>query len=427
MSGWQARCRREVVNPQSLNLPTRRKLNLPPSHTSDFMAGVSSGKGAMAQTTHSAPPAFTMGIEEEYLLVDPDTGALTAAPAELMAACAERLDSQFSPEFKACQVEVGTRVCATVNEARDDLKHLRTTVAECAADFGLAPIAASCHPFADWKDQHHTDKDRYNDLERALGGVARRMLICGMHVHIGIESRETRIDLMNQLSYFLPHLLALSTSSPFWQGQDTGLASYRLTVFDNLPRTGLPPRLTGWAEYDRTVHILTDLDIIEDSTKIWWDLRPSHRYPTLESRICDVAPRLEDALTLAALIQCLTRMLWRLSQKNQRWRIYDHFLIYENRWRAQRFGTSEGLIDFGRHAIVPMAELVEELIELIEEDAGVLGCTQEIHAARDMLVRGTSSDRQRRVYAGAHEADLDHQGALLAVVHHLIEEFRADL
>ncbi len=373
------------------------------------------------------PPAFTMGIEEEYLLVDPETCALAEAPEAMMAACAERLEGQFSPEFLACQVEIGTRVCKDIDEARKDLKNLRATVAEVANDFGLAPIAASCHPFADWKDQHHTDKQRYNDLQRALAGVARRMLICGQHVHIGIDDHETRIDLLNQLTYFLPHLLALSTSSPFWQGEDTGLSSYRLTVFDNLPRTGLPPRFTGWPEYERTVNVLTRLNIIEDSSKIWWDLRPSHAFPTIESRICDVSPRLEDTLTIAALTQCLTRMLWRMSKSNLRWRIYDTFLIGENRWRAQRFGASAGLIDFGEVTIKPMADLAQEMLHLIEEDAGVLRCTEEVHRIPDMVENGTSSDRQRRVFTASIEAGKSKKEALCDVVRHLIEEFTADL
>ncbi len=376
----------------------------------------------MASTT-----AFSMGIEEEYLLVDPDTCELATAPEAMMDACAKRLEGQFSPEFLACQVEVGTRVCADISAARDDLKRLRATVCEVAREYGLAPIAASCHPFADWSEQHHTDKERYNDLERALAGVARRMLICGMHVHIGIEDKDARIDLINQMTYFLPHLLALSTSSPFWKGQDTGLASYRLTVFDNLPRTGLPPRLSGWSEYERTVNVLTGLDIIEDSTKIWWDLRPSHRFPTIESRICDVTPRLEDALTLAALTQCLARMLWRISRSNMRWRIYDTFLVGENRWRAQRFGAAEGMIDFGSREIKPMAGLLEELFDLIEVDAAVLGCTREVHRAPELLEDGTSSTRQRRVYAEARDAGKEHQEALCEVVRHLMEEFSADL
>ncbi|MBT8417303.1 MAG: carboxylate-amine ligase [Silicimonas sp.] len=374
----------------------------------------------------SSPP-FTMGIEEEYLLVDPENCALVPAPEAMMAACAARLEDQVSPEFKACQVEIGTRVCASVDEAREDLKRLRSTVSEVAEEHGLAVIAASCHPFGDWKEEHHTDKDRYNDLEVALAGVARRLLISGMHVHIGIDDPDLRVDLMNQLAYFLPHLLALSTSSPYWQGVDTGLACYRLTVFDNLPRTGLPPRFSGWGEYERTVQVLCDLEVIEDATKIWWDLRPSDRYPTVESRICDVSPRIEDTLTIAALIQSLTRMLWRLSKKNQRWRIYDRFLVSENRWRAQRFGVAEGLIDFGRREIVPMPVLIDELLELIEEDAGVLMATASVERARDIAANGTSADRQRRTYAEARKGGAEHHEALCAVVRHLIDEFKADL
>ena len=375
----------------------------------------------------SGTPDFTIGIEEEYLLIDPATGALAPAPQAMMEACEEKLAKQVSPEFKAAQVEIGTRVCKTVGEARDDLRRLRSTIVEVADDYGLKPIAVSCHPSADWKQASRTDRDRYNDLERALAGVARRMLISGMHVHVGIPDQDMRIDLMNQLAYFLPHLLALSTSSPFWQGEDTGLSSYRLTVFDNLPRTGLPPKLDDWSEYDKMVKTLINLGIIEDSTKIWWDLRPSHRYPTLETRICDVMPRMEDTLTIAALIQCLSRMLWRLSRKNQRWRIYDRFLIGENRWRAQRFGATEGLIDFGRRAVVDMEELVAELIELVEEDAGVLRCTDEIQRALSIATDGTSSDRQRRVYAASIEAGESHEQALKAVVDHLAEEFVLDL
>ena len=372
-------------------------------------------------------PDFTIGIEEEYLLVDAATGGLSEAPAALMADCAERLQGQFSPEFKACQVEIGTRPCQTVGEARDELRKLRATVAEVAGAHGLAPIAVSCHPSADWKHAHHTDKDRYNDLERALGGVARRLLISGMHVHVGIAREEMRIDLLNQMTYFLPHLLALSTSSPFWQGEDTGLASYRLTVFDNLPRTGLPPRFESWGEYERTVAVLTDLGIIEDSTKIWWDMRPSHRFPTIESRICDVSPRIEDALCIAGLTQCLARMLWRLSRNNQRWRLYDRFLLGENRWRAQRFGVREGLIDFGQRKIVSLADLMDELLELIEEDAGVLRCIEEVQRARTIARDGTSSDRQRRVLAASLDSGASRDEALLAVTQSLMAEFTEGL
>jgi carboxylate-amine ligase len=375
----------------------------------------------------TADPEFTIGIEEEYLLVDAETFDLAVAPDAMMDACRAEMEGQVSPEFLQCQIEIGTRVCAGVTDAREDLKRLRACVSSQARKHGLHPIAVSCHPFADWKKQHHTDKDRYNQLRQALGGVARRMLICGMHVHVGIPDPEMRIDLMNQLTYFLPHLLAMSTSSPYWQGEDTGLSSYRLTVFDNLPRTGLPPRLDSWAAYDRSVSALVNLGVIEDSSKIWWDLRPSARFPTIEARICDVSPRLEMTLSLAALTQCLTRMLWRLSRKNQRWRIYDGFLLGENRWRAQRYGTSEGLIDLGRRAIVPFGELLEELIELVAEDAKALACTAEIAALRDHIADGTSADRQRRVLAASKADGKGDQIAMQDVVRHLIEEFHADL
>ncbi|MCV2891937.1 carboxylate-amine ligase [Lentibacter sp. XHP0401] len=372
-------------------------------------------------------PDFTIGIEEEYLLVDRESLALARAPEKMMQACADALEGQFSPEFLECQVEIGTKVCANVGEAREDLKRLRSTVARIAGEHGLAPIAASCHPFSDWRDQHHTPKERYNELHDDLAGVVQRLLICGCHVHVGIPEKSMRIDLVNQLKYFLPHLLALSCSSPFWQGHDTGLSCYRLSVFDNLPRTGLPPRMESWDEFDRSIEVLVELGVIEDSSKVWWDLRPSSRFPTIESRICDVSPRMETALTLAALIQSLTRMLWRLAMKNQRWRIYDNFLISENRWRAQRYGVSEGLIDLGAREIVPFNELVEELITLVEEDAGILGCRQEVEHAREIAAKGNAADLQRQVYKEARAAGQDKDAALGSVVTYLIDEFHAGL
>ena len=375
----------------------------------------------------SDEPALTIGVEEEYLLVDRDSLDLAAAPEALMQACVEDLEGRVSPEFLQCQIEVGTGVCETVGDAREELRHLRSTVSRRAAEHNLAPIATGCHPFGDWKTQDHTRKERYETLERQMAGVARRMLICGMHVHVGIEERATRIDLMPQLSYFLPHLLALSTSSPFWQSEDTGLASYRVSVFDNMPRTGLPPVFSSWSEYERTAQVLIELGLIEDTTKIWWDLRPSHGFPTLETRICDVCPRLEHTLSLAAMVQAVTRMLWRLKSRNQSWRRYGRFLISENRWRAQRYGTSEGLIDFGRGAIVPVDELMEELVAMVEEDAGVLSSSREIEGLRDMAAGGTSSERQRAVLSQAVEGGASREEGLRAVVAHLVEEFHADL
>ena len=372
-------------------------------------------------------PDFTIGIEEEYLLVDRETLKLAEAPAGLMEACKAELDDQVSPEFLQCQIEIGTHVCGTVAQAREDLRKLRRSVATQAEAFGLAPIAASCHPFAAWREQHHTDRDRYNDLRRDLGGVARRLLISGMHVHVGLPDEEDRIDILNQLTYFLPHLLALSASSPFWQGEDTGLASYRLTIFDNLPRTGLPPQFTSWSAYERTVEAIVGLGLIEDSSKIWWDLRPSARFPTIEARICDVSPRIETALTLAALIQSLTRFLWRLKSQNRRWRMYDNFLLEENRWHAMRYGISNGLIDLGQRKLVPFADLVDELIELVSEDAEALGCLAEVENTRRILAEGTSADQQRRVYQDAIEAEMPVDQALHAVVRHLMAEFHEGL
>jgi carboxylate-amine ligase len=372
-------------------------------------------------------PEFTIGIEEEYLLVDRDSRALAVAPERFMDACRADLQEQVSPEYKKCQVEIGTRVCRTVGAARDDLRRLRATVSRHAAASGLVPIAASCHPFSDWRDQHHTDKERYHGLERDLAGVARRLLICGCHVHVGIADNALRIDLLRQMTYFLPHLLALSTSSPFWQGEDTGLASYRVSVFDNLPRTGLPPAYESWAEFERSVGVLVDLGIIEDSSKIWWDIRPSHRYPTLETRIMDVSPRAEDALTLAAVTQVVLRMLWRLRTHNQRWRIYDRFLVGENRWRAQRYGITEGLIDFGANTIVPFAQLMTELIELTGEDADALGCRADLERVLTITASGTSAERQRAVLGQAIARGADREAAMLQVVDHLIEEFHRDL
>ncbi|MBS1301274.1 carboxylate-amine ligase [Loktanella sp. SALINAS62] len=372
----------------------------------------------MTQTPH-----FTIGIEEEYLLVDARTCALMPTPDALMADLVDALGDRVTSEFLNCQVEVGTDICNTIADARADLGHLRSTVARLAQNYGLRPIAASCHPFADWKQQNRTDKPRYNQLDNDLGAVARRMLIGGMHVHVGLPDKDMRISLMNQLSYFLPHLLALSASSPFWQGRDTGLASYRMTVFDSMPRTGLPPRMAGWAMYQRRVQTLVDLGVIEDATKIWWDLRPSANFPTLETRICDVSPRMENTLTLAAVIQALVRMLWRRTQDGKPWRETDPLIVSENRWRAQRYGVSEGLIDSGENRVVPFAELMEDLLDLIGEDIDALNSRAEATRVRDIAAQGTDADRQRRVRQQALDKGADDHAALCAVVHALADVF----
>jgi glutamate---cysteine ligase / carboxylate-amine ligase len=368
-------------------------------------------------------PEFTLGIEEEYFLVDRSTRDVVGDPPKAMLAeCGALLGEQVSPEFLRSQIEIGSRVCATLDEARADLPRLRRTIASVAARYGMAPIAAATHPFARWEAQRTTERVRYRSLESDLQGVGRRLAICGMHVHIGIPDDELRIDLLNQASYFLPHLLALSTSSPFWQGDNTGLKSYRLAVFDEMPRTGTPERFASWGEYRRHVDILVGAGLIEDATKLWWDLRPSDRFPTLEMRITDCCTTLEDTLSIAALFRCLLRMLWRLKRENQRWRLYARMLIDENRWRAQRYGFDQGLVDFGRGAIVPYAELLEEILVLVDPHARYFGCLGEVSHAREILARGTSAHRQLAVFEEARAAGAAPADALAAVVDWLIAE-----
>ena len=368
-------------------------------------------------------PAFTLGIEEEYLLVDRETRDLASnPPPELFEAAKEALGERVSPEFLRAQIEVGTGICASLDEARTQLRHFRTTIGDLAARYNLAPIAASTHPFADWTRQIHTDRERYNVLARDLQALGRRLMICGMHVHVGLEDPELRIDLMSQASYFLPHLLALSTSSPFWAGEETGLKSYRLAVFDELPRTGLPEIFDSWGEYERHLKVLVKAGLIEDGSKLWWDLRPSARFPTLELRITDACTYLEDSLCLAAMFRCILRMLYRLRRSNQRWRRYAAMLIDENRWRAQRYGIDEGLVDFGKGEIAPVPGLVEEIIDLVRPDAQFFGCEKELTHARKIIARGTSAHRQVAVYRRAIDDGIEHDLALRLVVDQLMTE-----
>jgi carboxylate-amine ligase len=368
-------------------------------------------------------PSLTIGIEEEYHLVDVRTRALaTEAPPDFIAECERVLGPQVSPEFLRSQIEVGTRPCRTLGEARDDLRRLRAGIVSSAAHHGLAPIAASTHPFARAGQAPHTDRERYHALARDLAGVGRRLLISGMHVHIGIEDDEQRIDLMNQLRYFLPHLLMLTTSSPFWEGEDTGLKSWRLAIFRELPRTGLPGRFNSWDEYRQTVDVLVRGKVMEDASKIWWDLRPSARFQTLEMRITDICTSSEDAVTVAALFVCIARMLHRLRRNNQSWRGYPVFLLEENRWRAQRYGLQGSLFDFGRGELVPYADLLEEILAIIHEDAVALGCLDEVLGARRILAEGTSADRQVACFARALAAGASRQEALETVVDQLVVE-----
>ena len=368
-------------------------------------------------------PSFTLGVEEEYLLVDKETRGLVIDPPEtLMAEAEEKCGAQVTSELLRSQIEVGTRVCSNIQEVREDLSRLRRNIIDVAGNHGLAPIAASTHPFSEWSDQKHTEKDRDDQLTHEMQGAARRLVICGMHVHVGIDDDELRIDLMNQMSYFLPHLLALSCSSPFWMGRDTGLKSYRLTIFDALPRTGVPERFSSWAEYERHVGIMKDAGLIEDSTRIWWDLRPSGRFPTLETRIMDVCTRVNDTLALTALLACIMRMLYRLRTRNQRWRLYTPMLIRENRWRAMRYSYDEGLIDLAKGQVVPFVDLMSELCSLISEDAKALDCEKEVKGVHDILTRGTSAHRQLKDYELERASGASSKEALKSVVDTLIAD-----
>ena len=374
-------------------------------------------------------PSFTLGIEEEYLLVDRDSrDAASDPPQEIFEECESRAgDGQVTHELLRSQIEVDTRVCHSVAEAREDLARLRRLASDVAASYGLAPIAASTHPFADWHMQERTDRSRFQLIARDMRSLSRRNLVCGMHVHVGIEDDDLRVELMNQFAHYLPLLLALSTSSPFWQGDNTGLKSYRLTVFDGFPRTGLPARFTNYADYKHQVGILKQAGVIPDATFIWWDLRLSARFPTLESRIADMCTRLDDAASIAALTQSILHYLYRMRREGQRSRVYPRFLINQNRWHAMRYGCDEGLVDFDNARIVPVAELLSETVEKVSVDAEALGCTAELEHALEIPRRGTSAHLQLECYERALSQGKSTANALHDVVDWLVTETVRDL
>ncbi|MDH3218760.1 MAG: carboxylate-amine ligase [Gammaproteobacteria bacterium] len=371
----------------------------------------------------ASEPAFTIGVEEEYLLVDLDTGELVdAAPEGLIEDCDHAFPDQVHPELLQCQIEIGTRPRQQMADVHQDLVDLRSIVGEVASRYGVGVIASSTHPWASWRTQRYSVQERYRLLSEHMQAVMQRMTICGMHVHVGVEPDALRFDLLNQVTYILPHLLALSTSSPFLEGRDTGLKSFRIALYSELPRTGLPEQYDNEADYQREVDVLVETGVIQDASRIWWDIRPSIRYPTLEMRISDVCTLVEDAVCIAAIYRCWLRMLWRLKCNNQRWRRYSNFLISQNRWLAMRYGMERGLIDFGKRALVPYAELLEELLAIIEPDAEHFGCAAEVAHARTIVERGTSADRQRAAYTVAKAAGADEKAALAAVVNGLRAE-----
>jgi len=377
--------------------------------------------------SRSEPP-FSVGIEEEYLLVNLDSRDVDEnPPAPLLEECTRRGGGQLSPRFLRCQLEASTRVCHSVADARADLARLRNIISEVAGGHGRAPIAASTHPFAKSTRQITTEHEQYFALANEMQGAARRLMVCGMHVHVGVDDDDLRIDLMNQLSYFVPHLLALSCSSPFWEGERTGLMSFRMTLFNSLPRTGLPERFASFAELRRNLDMLIRNGVIEDTNKMWWDVRPNPHYAALEVRVMDSCTSIDDAACLAALVVSLARRLHRLRLENRSWRIYPNMLIAENRWRAMRYSIDGELLDLARGELAPFPRLVKELIELVREDAVELGCLRELEHLETILMHGTSAHRQIRIYEEARAAGASGREALQAVVDFLVNETRANL
>ncbi|XWN28970.1 MAG: carboxylate-amine ligase [Devosia sp.] len=370
---------------------------------------------------------LTIGIEEEYLLIDPETRSLAARPpSEFMVRCKEILGPKVTHEFLQSQVEIGTGVCATVGEARKELMMLRHAVADAAKEYGMRMIAASTHPWAHWREQEPVDMERYRILGAEHRTLARRMSICGMHVHAGIQDKNLRVDVMSQLSYFMPHLLALSTSSPFWEGTDTGLKAFRPIIIGDLPRSGLPEVFESWNDWTELLDDLATTGMVNDPSKIWWDLRPSSRHPTLELRICDICTWADDGLTIAALYQSILAFLLHLRENNQRWRQYRRILVLENKWRAQRYGVEAQMGDFGRRTTKPLADLIEELIDYLKPHADNLGCLAEVEHARTIAKRGTSADHQLRIFNDAVAGGASDHEAQIKVVDWLVEQSVAE-
>ncbi len=359
---------------------------------------------------------YTVGIEEEYQIIDPESRELTSYVQEFLEQGQVVLKDQIKPEFMQSQVEVGSTICADMKEARAEVIRLRSTICKLAHDNGLVVAAASTHPFSMWSRQEVTVKERYFKQLAEMVDLAKRLLIFGMHVHVGIEDRDLRIDVMDQARYFLPHLLALSTSSPFWHGRNTGLKSYRSIVFENLPRSGPPPEFGSWSEYQRFVDLLIKTRCIEDATRIWWDIRPHPTFPTLEFRVTDICTKVDEAVCVAALIQAIVVKLIKLRSNNQTWRRYRHHLITENKWRAVRHGIEGKLLDFGRQQELPTRDLISELLELVDDVVDELGSRADVEYVHTILKEGTSADRQLATYAET--------GDLKAVVDRLVEETR---
>jgi glutamate---cysteine ligase / carboxylate-amine ligase len=376
-------------------------------------------------------PPLTLGVEEEYMIVDPHSRELSPSNQRVLAPGKERLGDYIKAEFMKSQVEIGTRICKDVEEVRTELNRLRQSVISIAHEQGLHIGAAATHPFSEVHEQSITDHERYYDLYSDLQYVGRRLLIFGMHVHIGFgtddASRELTIDIMNQLRYFLPHLLVLSTSSPFWHGRNTGLKSYRCVIFENLPRTGIPPIFSSYHEYDHMVDTFAKVGSLakgggKDPSRIWWDVRPSPRFGTLEIRAADVCTTVDEAVCIAALAQALVAKLLKLRANNQSWRLYRSEFIKENKWRASRYGLTGELVDFGIEQAVPVPKLIEEILALVDDVVDELGSRSAVEYARQIIKHGTSADRQLEAYNTALDDGCTEGEALKRVVDHITAE-----
>ena len=361
------------------------------------------------------PPSLTIGVEEEYQIIDPKTRGLQSYITQILESGHMVLE-QVKPELHQSIVEVGTTVCKTPAEVKAQLVQLRGGVMELAARRDLKIAAAGTHPFSHWAEQEITQLDRYIGTKEAMQQLAQQLLIFGTHVHIGIEDHEFLIDACNVSRYFLPHLLCLSTSSPFWIGRKTGLKSYRSAVFRAFPRTGIPRFIPSWADYDNYVKTLVATNCIPNGSKIWWDVRPHHIFPTLEFRICDVCTRVDEAVCIAAILQALVFKIWKMRRDNVTFRLYSSELLDENKWRAVRYGLQGNLVDFGKNVELPAPVLIRELIEWFLDDVlDELGSRKEVEYAFTILENGTSADRQIATYERT-------DGDLKAVVDQLIRE-----
>jgi carboxylate-amine ligase len=362
-------------------------------------------------------PSLSIGIEEEYQTIDPETRDLRShIQMEILSKAKLKIAEKVKPEMHQAVVEVGSKVCRDIKEARDDMRNLRREMISLAADNGLLLGAASTHPFADWKMQEIYPDERYKQVVEDMQLVARANLVFGLHVHVGIEDRNTAIHIMNSMRYFLPHILALSSNSPFWLGMETGFKSYRTKVFERFPRTGIPDVFSNWADYETFVNLLIKTNCIDNGKKIWWDIRPHPFFETIEIRVCDLPMRLDETLAIAALIQATAAMLWKLHAANKSYRIYGRALISENKFRASRYGLDGKLIDFGKEEEVPLKKLMLEYLHLIDEVVDELGSRDEIDYIHEMLNMGTGADRQLKVYRETRD--------LKKVVDYIVEETR---